>query len=998
MKRVLLIALCAVLLLGTAGCSAGKWSDEYQSELDLRAAVLYDGASSDLSWEDVYSRLDQSLLLCFSVEAVDVSKDYDLSKYNILYPDETIMNAKNASVIKEKIVDFTQDGGSVFLTNGFYSFFDKSYIGAKKFEKINSCPTELKATRVGEDLGELQEIVLDFASLYEAYDDYETLSSYDYGYGMKTGSAKAIIKYGKLALYTMNEYGKGYVFFTSKLLPNVYSINGYSMESRSGAQETFANSTASANALLENTFASYVAKKTFGYSIWRTFGSFGGTDMAWELHYEEITGIEKDSAILFGELCKEYQQVPSYTLVRNSYQWFLRSETVTYLLGSAENGTDKFSMDLYENAYSSGKHVASNGKWISLYSIESGGSYFEDYPEYDQRAYPYLTDYDKDGVTDILCGSADGTFYFYRGTGFGENFETEEVRQLTDSVGEVISVSSYSAPVMVDVNRDGKRDIVSGSADGEIYWFSGNGDLTFEPEGLLISTAISGQSLPDIGDLDGDGALDLVIGSNEGVLIVFYGENNETNTDKISFSTTNAKNFSGVVSENIEGLWIAPRVVDINGDGVNDIIAGTVDGYIAKLIANEDGLSFDGYIQSNEMNYKGNYNVKIGNNCVPCLRDINGDGVKDLVCGSLEYGLAYPIDSEYFPYASKLQNQIKYIQDNNFYIGMHFLTTAYSSPERESAELEMHKRALSSYNINTSGIGANQHTWFTSSLSSIQSFAEMFKSGLLWNSGFRAPGADYDPQSSSKNVISLPFFLTDDGKETILIQNCSTLPYSDESWTDISAKYGMPVSVYYHCDFVYRSEDDARANIERVQEFREKHGYNFVGEDQMMQAVAAEYNLTLSVSDSPDTKSGKFGVTLTPGTKTVDYPLFDRYYQSSCGARISFSENLNVKRFATDADVWYRDGNNLYVSLNREITLYSTGHTQKGDHLEKVNFAALLEETEDGMAVKFADNGMMQVVVDGRASTDNEGWDVVRQDGKTTFTKYGTAETLNIKF
>ena len=39
----------------------------------LRAAVLYDGTAGTRSWEDLYSRLSQPLLLNFTAEAVDLS-------------------------------------------------------------------------------------------------------------------------------------------------------------------------------------------------------------------------------------------------------------------------------------------------------------------------------------------------------------------------------------------------------------------------------------------------------------------------------------------------------------------------------------------------------------------------------------------------------------------------------------------------------------------------------------------------------------------------------------------------------------------------------------------------------------------------------------------------------------------------------------------------------------------------------------------------------------
>ena len=110
--------------------------------------------------------------------------------------------------------------------------------------------------------------------------------------------------------------------------------------------------------------------------------------MSWELHYEEITGIAHNSMQLFYELCQEYGQIPSYTLIRSSYWWFLRAESITYLLNQSTDGKLEYEMDLEESAYSSGTHIVCDGAWLQINAIENAGSYFREYPEYDYRAYP----------------------------------------------------------------------------------------------------------------------------------------------------------------------------------------------------------------------------------------------------------------------------------------------------------------------------------------------------------------------------------------------------------------------------------------------------------------------------------------------------------------------------------------------------------------------------------------------------------------------------------
>lgn len=997
--KILSLALALILLMGCdSGVSPSQTVSPVSSPADspaatelvsspdfgLNCAVLYSADHSNGSWQDVYSHLDQSLVLGVSVTAADVRDNPDFSGLDIIYLDESVISDQAAAQLSAELMQFVENGGALFLTNGFHEYFPSEFIGASEFVKLDGCPSQLQFPELSSDLGELQEIISDFASLYPSFPDYATISQHDYGYALKPDSATALVTMGDLALYSMNNYGDGYVFFTNPLLPNPFAITGFSLESRSSEQLTLSNTTASCNQLLENAFASFIFKQEFGFSLYRVFGSFGRPSMAWELHYEEITGFKNSSGIIFAQLCEEYSQIPSYTLIRNSMQWFMRAESVSYLLGEAGSG-QTYSMDLYEGAYSTGAHVAAGSQWLSLAQFQNAPSYFVD-GGYDQRAYPYIGDIDGDGNLDILCGSSDGRFYFFSGEGFTDGrLTTGSAVALTDSNGRAILVESYSAPVMTDANGDGILDIISGCSDGRVYWFSGNGDLSFEYEGLICNALMYGQSFPDVGDLDGDGFPDLVVGSDSGRLSVWYG----SAPDALSIRDETSVTLPADV-----GTWLAPRVEDLDGDGENDLAIGTREGYIAQFITRDGALTWGEYLPSDEMNYKGNYNVKFSYNCVPFFTDINGDGQTDLIAGCLEYGLAYPIDSEYFPYYEELQETIDYIKDHEYYLGVHFYTTEYSSAEREAAELEYHISAMcDAYGIDLSRVGVNNHTWFSSNNSPRQSLDAIWDSGLLWNSGFApANNSGSAPQINAQNVISLPFFMTRDGEKTLLIQNCGTLMYDEHDWANISAKYSMPMCLYYHCDFAYEGDAAQREYLDMAEDFRRENSYNFVTEDQLMLASAAAYNLDIGLEPLPD----KTGFLISPAHESGDFALYDESYQSSCGIRISLGSGMKETQLFTDADVCHRDSNDIFISLNRPVTISTV--EQPDSRICRVNIPAEISCSESGADIVFLDGGMMQVVVTGTAETDSDSWTSEEYDGKTVFTKYGSADAIHIKY
>ena len=989
MKRLAALALmCALIISLLTGCTSVRQNDLPEAEISggeygLRTAVLYDGGADSRTWEDTLSRLEQPLLLGFDAEAVDISGGYDLSGYDILYPDESIMTAANAGTLRDDIISYAQNGGAVYLTNGFYDFFPAEFFGAKSFREVDEYPYHMEYPEVSGDLQDIQDITRDFYTLYEAYTEFPELEGLDRGVGMVPDTAVTICSRRGLSLSTVNACGEGWVFFCSGLLPNPYYTLGTSLENRTDEQRALSDTALSAARILENAFASFVSKRTVGYSVWRVFGSHGNPAMSWELHFEEITGFENGSGVAFAELAREYSQIPSYTLIRNSYTWFLYAETVTSLLGQSADEMS-FAMDYEESAYSSGTHTAAGDSWLTLTELSNGGSYFVDDTSYDQRAYPCITDLDGDGVLDIVSGSSDGGVYFFKGTGYDGRIKTEEAVQLG-------SISAgYSAPVVYDADGDGVSDILCGAADGNIYLFRGLGGLDFAGAELFLTTGLTGQALPDAGDLDGDGCADLVVGSNEGRLLVYYGSGASRLTVDASTELT---------ALGIEGSWTAPRIADLDGDGTNDLAIGTFDGYIARLINNGSGFDNAGYIELDEENYKGNYNAKFGNNCVPCFADVNGDGITDIVCGSLEYGMNYPIDSEYFPQRENLAAQLDYFRERGYYVGVHFYTNSHASPERENYELRRQLEAMSSYGLNTTGIGANQHTWYTSSNSPQQSFLSLWNNGILFNTGYGVPGdTNPVPQYSAQNVISLPFYLTVDGERTILLQNCSTVCYQSTNWSDISARWDMPIAVYYHCDFTVGNEETARTNLETVEAFRQAHGYSFVMENQLMYASAAAYNMTISVSGGYS--DGAFDATFTAGAENNRAAMYDGDYQTSTGAKISLGEALSDLDIAVDADVWHRDGSDIYVGLNRAARLYSAGGEQEGAHLTRVNLPAMISSHEAGATIQFAEGGMMECAVSGEASTASAGWSArTTENGETIFTCYDAApRTLNITF
>jgi hypothetical protein len=102
-----------------------------------------------------------------------------------------------------------------------------------------------------------------------------------------------------------------------------------------------------------------------------------------------------------------------------------------------------------------------------------------------------------------------------------------------------------------------------------------------------------------------------------------------------------------------------------------------------------------------------------------------------------------------------------------------------------------------------------------------------------------------------------------------------------------------------------------------------------------------------------------------------------------------------VDNFKADANVWYKQNDAFYVSLDRPATL-TIGDMPYSIHITSVNIPAKIQKNSNKAKIEFLEGGMMQVKVEGVATTSCDGWETEKDGDITVFTKYGKAETLEI--
>jgi hypothetical protein len=118
-----------------------------------------------------------------------------------------------------------------------------------------------------------------------------------------------------------------------------------------------------------------------------------------------------------------------------------------------------------------------------------------------KNLHPTFGDIDNDGDLDLILGESTGKFIHYRNNAGAGNVPsyTLVTTALKDAGNAVLTTFSNSTPQLVDVNADGKLDILSGSARGSIFYFENVGSLT-SPSFELKSDTLGGidTNIPNI--------------------------------------------------------------------------------------------------------------------------------------------------------------------------------------------------------------------------------------------------------------------------------------------------------------------------------------------------------------------------------------------------------------------------------------------------------------------------------------------------------------------
>jgi len=215
----------------------------------------------------------------------------------------------------------------------------------------------------------------------------------------------------------------------------------------------------------------------------------------------------------------------------------------------------------------------------------------------------------------------------------------------------------HSSPGAADFNGDGDLEIVVGSYDGRLHLLSFNGSGWNTADSVQVANALNTklpagehqatgriESAPAIGDVDDDGKLEIVVttggypdsanpASNKHGGIIVYEV-----SDSLSLSLKSGwpylavdaggQGAGGSIPDGIrDGIWAAPALGDLNGDGDLEIVTLGLDRRIYAV--EHDGTAVPGWPL-----FRDNAPLLRGGWSSPALADIDSDGLPEIIVGT----------------------------------------------------------------------------------------------------------------------------------------------------------------------------------------------------------------------------------------------------------------------------------------------------------------------------------------------------------------------------
>ncbi len=150
------------------------------------------------------------------------------------------------------------------------------------------------------------------------------------------------------------------------------------------------------------------------------------------------------------------------------------------------------------------------------------------------RATPTVADWNNDGKRDLVVGALDGRLRVYINAGTDSSWDFRTTQFVQDNGADLVVPAQRSSPHVVDLDDDGKKDILSGDTEGQLLFYSNSGtDVSpsfsgyslVEADSVPVNLPDFSRSRPFVSDWNSDGLLDILTGAGDGLVRLYEGVN-----------------------------------------------------------------------------------------------------------------------------------------------------------------------------------------------------------------------------------------------------------------------------------------------------------------------------------------------------------------------------------------------------------------------------------------------------------------------------------------
>ncbi len=350
---------------------------------------------------------------------------------------------------------------------------------------------------------------------------------------------------------------------------------------------------------------------------------------------------------------------------------------------SVNNSANFESCWLYENL---GQNNLPNFNFIQTNFLQSKMA------EFGTSAFPAFYDYNNDGLQDLIIGN-----YGYHSVNNDpisslallKNIGNDSIPKYEIINRDWLGISTINlntslnipalnlSPTFGDLNGDNNKDLIVGDANGKLHLFINDGNGNFQISAPNYQNIDVGQfAQPQIIDVNRDGLNDIIVGEQDGT--INYCPNSGTNINAI-FDTI-ITNWGGIdVDESYISTGFSNPIL-FDSSGVYQLYVGSFSGSIYQF------TGIDGNIngQFTSVNSTAS-NIWDGGKSALAIADINHDDMIDMIIGNISGGITYY--SSNVVLIDTINTPITSINNNNLF-------TIYPNPTNESFTISSNKNGI----------------------------------------------------------------------------------------------------------------------------------------------------------------------------------------------------------------------------------------------------------------------------------------------------------------